>query len=103
MEKPEKRPQDWSAQERFEALVETASLSAEELGGWCRRHGLHTHHLHQWKAAALAGSVVQEASQGQAENRRLVEENRRLKQELRRKEKALAETSAILVLKKKRS
>lgn len=63
-----KRPQDWTAQEKLEAVMESASLSEQELGEYLRRKGLHE---------------VQ------------------LEQELRRKEKALAETAALLVLKKK--
>ena len=55
--KVEKRPQDWTAQERFAALLETQGLSEEELGAWCRRHGLHTHQLEQWRRDAMAGSV----------------------------------------------
>jgi len=32
----EKRPQDWTPQERFEALLEASRLSEDELGAWCR-------------------------------------------------------------------
>ena len=97
----EKRPQDWSGEERFAALLETSQLTEEERGSWCRRHGLHSHHLAQWKAAAMAGTTAHKASPVPGETRQLREENKRLKKELRRKEKALAETSALLVLKKK--
>ena len=99
--KSERRPQEWTPQERFAALVETAQMGEEELGKWCRRHGLHTHHLTQWKRDAMAGTEGHQRAQEQSETRRLREENKRLKKELRRKEKALAETSALLVLKKK--
>lgn len=94
-----KRPQDWTAAERLEALIETAGLSEEELGSWCRGHGLHTHHLAQWRRELTA-----ERSGGKASHqtlRALRAENRALKKALRRKEKALAETAALLVLKKK--
>lgn len=97
----EKRPQDWSAEERFAALLETSQLDEEERVGWCRGHGLHSHHLVQWKAAAMAGTTAHKASAVTGETRQLREENKRLKKELRHKEKALAESSALLVLKKK--
>lgn len=97
----ERRPQDWSAQERFAALVETSALGEQERGAWCRRHGLHSHHLQQWKRDAIAGTRVKACAQDKAQMRKLREQNRRLSQELRRKDKALAETSALLVLKKK--
>ncbi len=99
--KPEKRPQDWSGQERFAALLEISSLGDEELGAWCRRHGLHSHHLEKWKQDAIAGSGGKAPAQGKVEARKLREEIRHLKKELRRKDQALAETSALLVLKKK--
>ena len=57
VESHERRPQDWSAEERFQALVETEGLSDEERGLWCRRHGLHTHHLVQWRREMLACSA----------------------------------------------
>jgi len=101
MSKRERRPQEWTAEERFAALMETHGLSEEELGAWCRRNGLHSHHLEQWRRDAIAGSRGRQRGEEEVELRRLREENRRLKKDLQRKEKALAETSALLVLKKK--
>ena len=98
---PERRPQDWSPEERFRALVETEGLSEDERGAWCRRQGLHTHHLVQWRRAMLAQSGGPGPTPGQGECRRLREENKALRKDLRRMEAALAETSALLVLKKK--
>ncbi len=49
----------------------------------------------------MAGTTAPRASSVPGQTRQLREENKRLKKELRRKEKALAETSALLVLKKK--
>lgn len=96
-ESHERRPQDWSLEERFRALVETDGLSEEERGAWCRRQGLHTHHLVQWRGELLAPR----GGPGPGEARRLREENKALRKDLRRMEAALAETSALLVLKKK--
>ncbi len=97
----ERRPQDWTPKERLAALFETGRLSEEELGQWCRQRGVHTHHLEQWRHDALADSARPAAAIGRGEMRRLREENKELKRELRRKNEALAETSALLVLKKK--
>lgn len=91
-----KKPQAWSREQRLEALLETHHLSDEELGKWCREHGLHTHHLRQWRQ-----DLAREGSPSDGEVKTLRQENRELKRDLRRKEKALAETSALLVLKKK--
>ena len=99
--KKEKRPQDWTVEERFKALLETAQLNDEEVGRWCREHGVHSHQLARWRQDAIAGTGGKTATAEQAETRRLREENRVLKKKLRRKEKALAEAAALLVLKKK--
>jgi transposase-like protein len=97
----EKRPQDWTAEERFSAVMETHGMSGAELGVWCRQHGLHTHQLEQWRRDAMSGSSGGRRREEQAELKRLRQQNQQLKKDLRRKEKALAETSALLVLKKK--
>jgi len=95
----DKRPQSWTTEERLEALLATHGLAEEELGSWCREHGVHTHHLAQWRRELVEGSS--QKVNGSADTRALREENRALKKELRRKDKALAETTALLVLKKK--
>ena len=96
MDSKTKKPQSWSREQRLEALLETHQLSEEALGKWCREHGLHTHHLVQWRK-----ELTKDTSSMDHETRSLRQENRDLKKELRRKEKALAETAALLVLKKK--
>jgi transposase len=95
----EKSPQSWSRSQRLDALLETHGMSEEQRGAWCRQRGVHTHQLEQWRHELIdsdSGSVT-----GAAETRSLRQENKALKKELRRKEKALAETTALLVLKKK--
>ena len=58
-----------------------------------------------WSSHAPSGAVAKELTKDTSsmdhEARSLRQENRDLKKELRRKEKALAETAALLVLKKK--
>lgn len=77
------------------ALVERAAgLEGEELGGFLRSEGIHLAELEQWRriaSQALAGPRRQAPSK----------ELRQVKADLARKEKALAETAALLVLKKK--
>ena len=97
--KQERRPEDWTAQERLNALIESSALSEDALGAWCRGQGLHTHHLERWRREIIEGQDRGKGSQSTL--RALREETRSLKKELRRKEKALAETAALLVLKKK--
>ncbi len=94
-----KRPQDWSAQEKLAAVMEAASLPDEELGAFLRSRGLHEAQLQQWRDLMLAGLEPMTVQRGKKapETKRV----RELEKELRRKDKALAETAALLVLKKK--
>lgn len=94
------RPLDWSHEERFEALLETAHLTDEGKAAYCRRRGIYTHHLEKWKAAFVNGTRPGRPREP-VQVRELKMQNKALKRDLRRKEKALAETAALLILKKK--
>ncbi len=97
-----KRPQDWTAAEKLEAVLESSSLSEQELGGYLRRKGLHEAQLEQWRRRVTDAAM--EALQSKSSRKKASVEAKRvrtLERELRRKEKALAETAALLVLKKK--
>ena len=96
-----RRPEDWSAPEQWQALLDTANLTEPALGVYCRRHGLYTHHLQQWKDAFMRKQDDAPTQRYKAEIRDLKEQNKALQRELLRKEKALAEAAALLVLKKK--
>jgi len=97
----EKRPQDWTSEERIGALIKAGSMSDEERVSWCRKKGLFGHHLEQWKKDAI-NAAMPNLNQGKCDEiRRLKKENADLKKELFRKEKALAEAAALLILKKK--
>lgn len=95
----EQSPQSWTCAQRLDALLETHGLSEEDRGAWCRERGVHTHQLEQWRRELIEGT--KDGASGGAQTRALRQENRALKKELRRKDKALAETAALLVLKKK--
>ena len=92
-----KRPQDWTAEAKLEAVVEADSLSEEDLGTFLRRRGLHRTDLTQWREQIVAGLKAPRSKKTSVEARRI----RELERELLRKDKALAETAALLVLKKK--
>jgi transposase len=96
-----KRPQDWTAEERFQAMIETASLSPEEKSAWCRAKGLHTQQLDQWRQDFLAGAPQGGPQKRSLKESKLKKKVRTLEKDLQRKEKALAEASALLLLKKK--
>jgi transposase-like protein len=97
-----KRPQDWSAEEKFKAVIESYHLDDEQLGAFLRERGLHESHLQQWRKEMESGAKEELSPRKRKAKRR--EQQRRIRQlerELRRKEKALAEAAALLVLKKK--
>lgn len=98
-----KSPEDWTLEERFNMLQETANLSTEALGAYCRQKGIYQHQLSQWREDFMKPKKDASKSKELAELKALRVENRALKKELTRKEKALAETAALLVLKKKAS
>lgn len=95
-----KRPQDWTAEEKFDVVVEAATVAEEELGAFLRRKGIHEAQLKEWRQTVLSGlgkRSTRSAKKRTPEARRV----RELECELARKDKALAEASALLVLKKK--
>lgn len=95
---PPKQPQEWTPEEKLAIVFEASALSEGELGAFLRSKGVHAAVLEEWRRQALAGiRGTAPASKLQTESR----EVRELKRELARKEKALAETAALLVLKKK--
>ncbi len=96
------RDRVWTAAARFEAVIATAALDEASRAAWCRENGVYLQQLQQWRASAtqaLAAAEETRASPSQTrEDRRRIKE---LERELRRKDKALAETAALLVLSKK--
>lgn len=105
IEKPpnKKSPEDWTAEERFNMLLETANLTEEAQGAYCRQKGIYQHQLTQWQEAFMKPKTEINHSKELAELKTLRAENQALKKELNRKDRALAETSALLILKKKAS
>jgi transposase len=88
----------WTGAEKLRVLTAAHGLSETELGVLLRREGLHTADLADWRTAAEAAlSAPGRRAAPSAERRRIQE----LERELRRKDAALAETAALLVLKKK--
>jgi transposase-like protein len=98
-----KLPEQWSAEAKFAVVVETAALSEIELSEYCRSKGLYPEQVSAWREACIDGQQSAQArnqsdrEQARADKKRI----RELERELRRKDKALAETAAILVLRKK--
>jgi transposase-like protein len=97
----DKRPQDWTPEERQNMVCACASLSDEKLSEYCREQGIYPHHVKQWKLDFINGNTSREKAVSPSELKILRQENKALKKELNRKDRALAETAALLVLQKK--
>jgi len=101
LESKEKRPKDWTAEERISAIIKTGVMVTEERTSWCRKKGIFIHNLDQWKKDAISTMIPKPNKEQIEEHRNLKKEISALKKDLSRKDKALAETAALLVLKKK--
>lgn len=91
--------QPQSLSEKQQLIYEYQSLSEEDKGIWLRENGFYSSHLESWK------KEITEALDGTKEypkkEKAWKKETERLTKELTKKEKALAEVTALLVLKKK--
>ena len=96
----DKRPQDWTLEERMNVIVICGSMNEEQVSEYCRENGLYPHHVNQWKLDFIGGKSVKERAISASEMKTLKQEVKVLKKELNRKDKALAETAALLVLQK---
>jgi len=94
----EKRPQDFSLEERLNLIIRCSSLEESEMNQLCREEGIFAHHIKQWKDDFTKN---QSSSNSPKESKQLKAEIKTLKKEINRKDKALAETAALLVLQKK--
>lgn len=96
-------PDDWSTQDKFLIVVETASMNETELAEYARKKGLYVEQIKAWRDACMNanGGVAKEAARLNKELKESEKERKKLEKELARKEKALAETAALLVLRKK--
>lgn len=93
-----RRPQNWSAEDKFQAVFMYEGLAEDERGKYLREHGLFSVDIERWREEMT--EVLKKkpkSSKSDPKDRRI----KQLESELRRKEKALAEAAALLVLKKK--
>lgn len=96
-------PEGWTAKDRFAAVVETAAMNEAELAEYCRQRGLYPEQIKDWREACEQATDWERASSKEL-SQAVREERKRIKaleRELARKERALAETAALLVLRKK--
>ena len=100
MTPPKQSTQKRTGSEKLRIVLAASQLKNEALGAFLRREGVHEHQLEQWRStvlAALNADGVKKRPGPSREAKELVAVQR----DLLRKDRALAEVSALLVLKKK--
>jgi transposase-like protein len=98
------RDKTWTAAARLEAVIATSAMDEAAKSAWCRQQGIYPSELEQWRSSAVEALAAPEETRASPQQTR--QDHRRIKElerELRRKDKALAETAALLVLSKKLS
>ena len=96
------RGRAWTAGARLEAVVTAAAMDEVGKGAWCREHGVYPADLDQWRLSAT--TALAEPEEARASPQATRQDKKRIKElerELLRKDRALAETAALLVLSKK--
>jgi len=96
-------PEGWSARDKFAAVVETAGMNEHDRAEYCRSRGLYLEQLQQWRADCERATELADGERRQsgAEARAERKRTKALEKALKRKEAALAETAALLTLRKK--
>ena len=98
------RPSEqWRTREKFHVVLETATHSEIELGEYCRKKGLYADQVKTWRDNCMQanGGVAQELACAVRQGKEKDKVVAQLRKELQRKDAALAETAALLVLRKK--
>lgn len=96
-------PEGWSAQDKFNTVLQTATMSESQLSEFCRTQGLYPEQVQRWKEACQKANnwdVAQSLHQNK-QSKLDKKKIRTLEKDLQRKEKALAEAAALMILQKK--
>ena len=80
-------PDDWSTQDKFLVVVETAGMNETELAEYARKKGLYIEQIKAWEDACMNanGGIAKEASRLNRELKDSEKERRKLEKELQRK------------------
>lgn len=92
---------DWTPEQKLEAIIKTASMPENELGGYLRSNGLFSSDLENFKQESLAGFKCKGRPKLDPEVVELKKQNKVLERDIKRKDRALAEFSARVILLKK--
>jgi len=96
-------PEGWSSRDTFAAVLETAAMNDADLAEYGRQRGLFPEQIKTWRVACEQANDWDRTSTARL-GLATREEKKRIKvleRELARKDRALVETAALLVLRKK--
>ena len=96
------RGRAWTAGARLEGVITAAAMDQTGKSAWCREHGVYPDELDKWRSSAT--TALAEPEEARASPQATRQDKKRIKElerELLRKDRALAETAALLVLSKK--
>jgi transposase len=96
-------PDQWDTKSKLAAIIQTALMNEAKRAEYCREHSLYPEQLNGWKAV-LESTDMTAGVMSKADKAALAADRQKIKQlerDLRRKDRALAETAALLVLSKK--
>ena len=92
----------WTAGARLEGVVTTAAMNEAAKSVWCREHGVYPAELDKWRGSCTTALADPEDARASPQaTRASAKRIKELERELLRKDRALAETAALLVLSKK--
>ena len=93
----------WTSEDKFHIVFETILMTENQLSEYCRKKGLYVAEVKSWKEQCLNANakIIEDPAKLKEDLKEEQSKNKRLEKELLRKEKALAETAALLVLRKK--
>lgn len=96
-------PDGWNSVDKFNTVLQTASMSQIEIAEFCRAKGLYPEQIQRWRNACQNANDWNQKQSSELEKERRKDRSnlKQLQAELRRKERALAEAAALLVLQKK--
>ena len=98
-------PEGLSSRDKFAAVLQTAALNEADLAEYCRKRGVYPAQIKAWRMACELANDWDRASPARM-SQATKDEKKRIKdleRALARKDRALAETAALLVLRKKAS
>jgi len=96
-------PENWSSAEKFRIVIETAAMNEIELSEYARSKGLYVEQIATWRDNCINanGNVAIETLELTRKLKSAEKKNKEYEKEIQRKDKALAEVTALAVLRKK--